>query len=265
VYKRLDPKYRHFFDPRLNFEKMCIYLFFQNMNLTMRYDVVFIMMGLMIIWLGSKMKRRIPCSVIGITGRAGHGKDTVGNLIIQYFQGSDGQPFRKESFAEPLKNVCKVLFHLHETDVSTVVGKQSYVKQLQCTVRSMLQKIGTDLFRDKLGQVIPIFRDQSVWIWNMNERVQRTKENVVICDVRFRDEAEFVKKKNGILIRVVRSMSENLFCDEKKHVSEHFHEVYEDMVIINDGSFKDLQKQLFVLLEPENIRFILKRRKDVLG
>ncbi len=54
--------------------------------------------------------------VIGITGQAGHGKDTVAAMIKKILGG------RILSFADPLKNICKLLFRLDDRDVFTQAG-----------------------------------------------------------------------------------------------------------------------------------------------
>ena len=44
--------------------------------------------------------------IIGLTGKKESGKDTAGDYLVKYYK------FKKDSFARPLKDACKILFHL---------------------------------------------------------------------------------------------------------------------------------------------------------
>jgi hypothetical protein len=63
------------------------------------------------------------------------------------------------------------------------------------TPRNMLQMMGTEVGRDML--------DPKIWIYSL-ERKMEMYPNVVIADVRFRNEIKFIQDKGGFVVRVKR-------------------------------------------------------------
>ena len=140
--------------------------------------------------------------LIGLTGYAAHGKSTVANMFKVY-------GFKEYALAEPLKRACMEIFGFTEDQVFGE-GKYDVDEFWNVTPREVLQKVGTELFRDKLHEAIPsmnLGEFNIVWIRKMeqyveNERKKNPSVNIVISDVRNIDEAKAIKKLGGYIIRI---------------------------------------------------------------
>ena len=124
--------------------------------------------------------------IIGLMGHQGVGKNYIADLLLKNL------PTRNTiilAFADHFKVdcICK-----HKCDYNKVFGEKDF------ETRRLLQKVGTEEGRNKFGENIWISVIET-WIKLLNERgVNR----FIISDVRFVNEAEWVKKMNGILIKI---------------------------------------------------------------
>jgi hypothetical protein len=166
--------------------------------------------------------------IIGINGYAGSGKDTVG-IIIQYIncinkgnlsiedvikdyndhewwlEDQSGWEVRK--FAGKLKDIAS---HLTGIDIEKFEDQEFKKTELgpewsNMTVREFLQKLGTDALRMGLHDNIwvnALFADYKLIDYNDDE--QPHLPNWIITDVRFPNEAQAIKDKGGIIIRIDR-------------------------------------------------------------
>lgn len=139
--------------------------------------------------------------IVGITGEAEHGKDTVARIFKRII-GEDICDIR--SFADPLKQSCMILFGLSENDVYTTEGKCTFNPRINMTPRELLQKVGTDLFRMRLREVLPeLPYNESIWVWNMEQHISNTSKALIIPDVRFLNEAEMLERHKAIIINQI--------------------------------------------------------------
>jgi len=152
---------------------------------------------------------------IGISGKKKSGKDTVADIISTILPNCI-----KYSFATELKK-----------EVSRATGfSVKYIDEHKDNFRLVLQGWGTDFRRGIYGD--------TYWIKKMEEACEQfgMYENILIPDVRFENEYDWIKSKNGIVIRVDRHMD---FSDS--HISETALDNYKfDHHIINDGTLEDL-------------------------
>lgn len=177
-------------------------------------------------------------AIIGITGKAGAGKDTLAKAISvnQQFQVDHPGGIHIISFADVLKQYVMVKFGLTRWAVYTQEGKESIIPWLGVTVREVLQKEGTELTRDVWGS--------NFWIQRIMQTISGMHETelVIIPDVRFEDEAEWVLSCGGMLVGVEGRAAETLDESQKGHRSEGG--VPEELVhttIDNSGTLTDLQ------------------------
>ena len=140
--------------------------------------------------------------IIGIVGFAGSGKGTVGDILIR------DHNFTRISFADSVKDAVSNIFgwdrHLLEGD--TVESRdfrecrdQWWSERLgyNMTPRLAMQLMGTEAGRD-------VFH-KDIWILSVaNKLRKRTHENIVIPDVRFANEMEFIRSSGGFIVRVLR-------------------------------------------------------------
>ena len=90
----------------------------------------------------------------------------------------------------------------------------------------MMQMVGTDLVRERFGL--------NFWLKHMDLFMTSSpNKNLVISDVRFQNEALWVKEKGGILVRIKNPNSAK--STEDSHVSENeLEEIEFDHLISND-------------------------------
>ena len=141
--------------------------------------------------------------IIGIVGFIGSGKGTVSEYLTERYK------FNHDSFASSLKDACAVIFDwprdLLEGDTTESRSWREEVdtwwaKELNIpnfSPRYALQLIGTDSLRNHFNQ--------NLWFLTLANRVRKNPEkNIVISDVRFPNEINFIRQNKGYLFRVIR-------------------------------------------------------------
>ena len=216
--------------------------------------------------------------IIGINGKIGSGKDTVGKIIQwltkpeldgQYigFQTYDDvtlerlSPFKIKKFAGKLKQIASLLtgipvekFEDQEFKKTNLSDEWSYLQQsgrskvwLPMTVRDLLQKLGTEAMREGLHTnvwVNALFADYQPIGWEPED-----VSNWIITDMRFPNELEAVKDRGGITIRVVRQGT--ILGTHPSETALDGHTMHYE--IINNGTIEDLIEKVRTILIKENI------------
>lgn len=186
-------------------------------------------------------------TVIGIAGRKGAGKDTAGSRLIS------NHGFVRIAFADALKDACMSIFGLSYDQVYGDL-KEVQDSYWDYTPREILQKVGTELFREAIGKpnVLPKI-GQNIWIRAIYRKILNLKQaghtKFVITDIRFDNEIEFVRTLNShgcnaYTIKVVRpSIMPDI--DTPIHSSEaHIDGFKCDYEILNDGTIEDLHQNV---------------------
>lgn len=210
--------------------------------------------------------------LIGISGKIGSGKDTLARLI-QYASckidkgelsatdaldhWEDGLQGNKRfdavwqvrKYGEKLKQIASMLtgiprekFEDQQFKTTCLGPEWNYweddyhpdgtfdaMRQHGMTVREFLQKLGNDALRFKLHQAV----------WTNALFSEFTPEcNWIISDMRYPNEAECIKGRGGIVVRITRP---NNPYPESAHISETALDDYKfDYEIKNEGSIEDL-------------------------
>jgi len=151
-----------------------------------------------------------PGLIIGISGKIGSGKDTIAKEILKTFPEYN---FRRVSFGY---NVKKVVSLLTGIDMRTILSrkiKTYYLSEWDMTVGEMFQVVGTDSIRDNLSD--------NTWIYSLFNNV-KDGENIIITDVRFKNEAYSILNRGGYLIRLIGDPKQTILKDKRKlqHKSE---------------------------------------------
>lgn len=174
--------------------------------------------------------------VIGLVGKKRSGKDTIAKYLEKY-------GFIRIAFADTLKEVCKLVFHFTDEQVYGDDLKEVVDEFWHHTPRDILQKVGTDLFRERLPELCSNISN-NIWIRSaerkMKDLISKGYNKFVFTDVRFPNELEFVKKlDNSVSWKVIRPNLKN----QDNHSSEkNIDELSCDIVINNNSSLQDLDK-----------------------
>jgi len=177
-----------------------------------------------------------PGLIIGISGKIGTGKDTVAREIIKAFPEYN---FRKVSFGYNVKKIVSILTGIDMRTILSRKIKNEFLSEWGYTVGEMFQIIGTDSIRDNLTE--------NAWIYSLFNNI-KDGENIIITDVRFKNEAYSILNRGGYLIRLTgESMSKDNRKTEHKSETEldnfnMFDMIYENKPPISN--IKNLIKEL---------------------
>lgn len=183
--------------------------------------------------------------IIGITGQKKHGKDTFADYLVTHYN------FKKITFAEPIKDICKILFNFTDEQLH---GSQKEIidKFWNITPRHTMQFIGTELFRNNINQLIPNINND-FWCKIMENKIANNLEtNIVISDVRFQNEECLIHKFGGTIIKVIN----NNIINNDQHSSENDNIKY-DYLIYNNNSINDYYYKINILLNKMCLNKIL--------
>jgi hypothetical protein len=168
--------------------------------------------------------------IIGIAGKKGSGKDTLGLYISQKYG------YIRYAFGDPVKEICKILFSLSEEQLHG--NDKENITTLGITPRESFQKIGTDFGRDIIHNMFPTLNciKGNLWVEIFNSYYNKNNnKNIVITDVRFQNEVDIIKKNGGKIVYL-----NSLYCNNNdNHKSENDIIDY-DIIIDNKGTIQEL-------------------------
>jgi len=167
-------------------------------------------------------------SIIGITGRKRHGKDTIADYLVEHYG------YTKMAFADPIRDICRDMFGFTAEQEKDAVDDRWGISP-----RRAMQFIGTDLVRAHIHELLPDVGD-NFWVKCLLNRVP-PEARIVVSDVRFPNEAAAV----NVLWRVTRPT-----CTEKDtHASESFvDDLRVNADVCNDGDLTALYRQIDSLM-----------------
>jgi dephospho-CoA kinase len=161
--------------------------------------------------------------VIGIAGKARSGKDTTAEFIAARL------PIERYALADPIRGMLHAI-GINMNDDYWKERKEEVIPALGKSPRMMMQTLGTEWGRKLVNP--------HIWVMMAHQRLMNAKQTLVITDVRFNNEADWVRSMNGVIIHV-----DNPRIDPVSgHSSEKGVERKEnDIVLLNDGTLEDLQ------------------------
>lgn len=176
--------------------------------------------------------------IIGFHGCKGVGKDTAAQFLV------DTYDFNKVAFADPLKEAVANLLDIHVDDVDMYkdnpdvrVGTFNPTRtdnrdSNHYTMRQFLQRFGTEMGRNTFGY--------DFWVDQWEDYLYRNSihtDNIVVSDVRFKNEAEKIQHMGGTVVRITRPGYE-----PDGHASEEpLPRILIDAEINNNGTLDDLR------------------------
>lgn len=168
--------------------------------------------------------------LIGLTGYAGTGKDTVRSILEEEYD-LDGM-----AFADAIRDMLAGLFASVGIDHGWMVErhlKEMEIPELGASYRKLAQLLGTEW-----GRSI----DPDFWVRIAAAKVKLcahyNNAGVVISDVRFPNEAAWIRSQGGVIWRVIRPGT----APVRAHASEDLIAgLQHDYVIDNRGTIDDLE------------------------
>ena len=168
--------------------------------------------------------------LIGISGKAQSGKDTLGKYLCDEYR------CLHYYFAKPLKEGAKVMFNLTDDQIA---NKEVPIEPWGISPRKIYQLLGTEV-----GRGI----DPAIWIKNAEMFIKKHPgRTVVITDVRFDNEATFIRNRGGVIINIVRD-KEDIY--ESRHSSESgLKPDNVDLYIHNNGTIEDMCNHVTYMIQ----------------
>lgn len=171
--------------------------------------------------------------IIGLSGYARSGKDTVAELLVLNYE------FKRMAFADGIRDALTALNPiLHDGHrLNEIVQMYGWdIAKAKDEVRRLLQVMGTEVGRKLIHE--------DVWVWRLFNQID-TDERIVIPDVRFPNEARMIKERGGEVWRINRHNHSAV----NDHISERAMDNYMfDRVVYNDGTLDDLSDEVFMLM-----------------
>lgn len=173
--------------------------------------------------------------LIGLTGKAGSGKDTVAAIIERLYPSSEFH-----SFAGPLKDGCAAMFGWNREALDhNREFKEAIDPRYGFSPRYAMQTLGTEWGRDLMGE--------DVWLNALATKYASSEsEYFVVRDVRFKNEAEWVRKSGGVILYIVRPDAPDVIAHPSEDI---FPPDPLDIVIDNDGTILDLEDKIAAALD----------------
>jgi len=181
--------------------------------------------------------------IIGFHGIAGAGKDTAAFAIKELEPSTD-----IFAFAGPLKEACKILFNFTNDQLYDQIIKEEIDERWKKSPREILQWLGTDILRENI--------DQDFFVMNMKQRIESSKADyILISDVRFDNEAEFIRSLGGKIIKIERDMGKS--SKNKGKTTKHSGHITEkgisphliDSIIQNNESIKEFKTNVILAIK----------------
>lgn len=133
--------------------------------------------------------------IVGIHGRARSGKDTLAHFLVEH------HGFLRIALADPLRRFVSDITGLDESLLMDSVVKEQPIDWLGGkSPRQLMQTLGTEWGRTHV--------DENVWLAVAQRKIDQARRRgyagVVIPDVRFDNEAQWVRQLGGHVVRLVR-------------------------------------------------------------
>jgi hypothetical protein len=169
--------------------------------------------------------------IIGLVGSARSGKSSVGRVLCNE-KGYTCMPF-----ANAIRRGLLSSFPFLKREYLYENKDQGIPELDYVTGRALLQTMGHEWGRSTIHQ--------DVWIKALESEINLMRvdpRRVVIDDVRYRNEIEWIKSKGGVIIGIKRPMKKAIYPDWMDHASEN--SLDEDLVdewIVNSSDLDDLK------------------------
>jgi hypothetical protein len=173
--------------------------------------------------------------IIGLSGYAQVGKDTVAQILVEDYG------YTRIGFADIIKKAAYILDPIITLDgmrLAHAVEKYGWETSKQVPeVRRILQVLGSEVGRELI--------DPQIWV-ELTMHSVHPDDKIVISDVRFKNEAEEIKWKQGKIWRITRIDKDapvNVHRSETDMDSWDF-----DQYVANNGTVEDLKQEVIQIM-----------------
>ena len=180
--------------------------------------------------------------IIGLRGPIGSGKDTAATWLAFHFG------YGIIGFSDPVYeslyrlNPAIGIAHHRYVYLQTLVDKDGWdiAKRRYPAIRQMLRTIGTENGRDLFGNYC--------WVNICQQRMRNQGfPRYAIRDLRFPEEAEFIKNNGGVIWEIQGRVSEEVAALPSHRSEEQTFAV--DRVVLNDGSLPQFQRRITEIMK----------------
>lgn len=170
--------------------------------------------------------------LIGLTGRARTGKTTAaehltGTYLLEHY-----------AFADPLRDGLMAIFNLDPTDFEGD-RKEQPLAWLDHSPRQLMQSMGTEWARNTVHP--------DVWVKLAEQNLNYMTKSLgavtgfVVSDVRFDNEADFIRRSGGTIIHIWRADAQSV----NSHTSEKgIAGNVNDLLVANNGTVEEFLRAL---------------------
>jgi hypothetical protein len=151
-------------------------------------------------------------NIIALTGPKGTGKSTLAAHLVRL------HGYRHFSFAQPIREMAKVLVPELNWDHLTTAEKETPVPWLGVTPRHILQTLGTEWGREQVSPEVWV----RVMLHTLDQAAKAGVRRAVVDDVRFPNEAEALLARGAELYGMRREAPQDA---PDGHSSEAFYEL----------------------------------------
>jgi len=176
-------------------------------------------------------------TLIGLTGYAGTGKDTVRKML-------EDAGYRGFALADPIRSMLRDLLlksGISDQYIDSRELKETIIPELGVSYRHMAQSLGTEWGRSL---------DNKFWLRIAGAYLYEQHElgcnAFCVSDIRFANEADWVRERGGVIWRIERHDATAV----RFHVSEYAQlDVKPDLTILNQGTLGDLHRAVMDALD----------------
>lgn len=170
--------------------------------------------------------------LIGLTGPARSGKDSVADALA-------GKGMQSYALAGPLKAGLRAMFDLTHEHTDGPLKEDPIDVLGGVTPRRLMQTLGTEWARHTVHD--------DVWLWLAGRKWDRVVENcgrglrgLVITDIRFDNEAEWIRDRGGAIFHVQRPGHASNVSFHASEAGVAYKPEAGDVRVLNDGTLDDL-------------------------
>lgn len=168
------------------------------------------------------------------------GKDSIADYLCRRHL------FVKDKVAASLKIMVKSLFNMIDDQVEGDL-KEVVDDRWGVTPRKIMQFMGTEVMQYKIQELLPDV-GRTFWVKQMCNRLEHTKEMVVVSDVRFLHEVDELRHRFGDVVMVWKVTRSALESTDGHKSETEWRDIRADVVINNDGGLESLYAQVDTLV-----------------